>query len=115
MKACYASSLSLANSTAVTRRAALLGLASDAPGLRDTAGTAAPGYSKVYEFLPAASSATIIRTRTKPIHAPSKSGRLPLSRESNRSGSVGSSLCQLCLELLKFCQRRALRRRLGLC
>ena len=44
---CYASSLSLANSTAVTLRAALFGLASDAPGRRVMAGTAAPIKKKV--------------------------------------------------------------------
>jgi hypothetical protein len=42
----YASSLSLANSTSVTLRAALLGLASDAPGRRVMTGTAAPTRRK---------------------------------------------------------------------
>ena len=42
MESRYASSLSLANSTAVTLRAALFGLASDAPGRRGITGTAAP-------------------------------------------------------------------------
>jgi hypothetical protein len=41
IKTRHASSLSLANSTAVTLRAALLGLASDAPGRHVMTGTAA--------------------------------------------------------------------------
>jgi hypothetical protein len=42
LKTRYASLLSLANSTAVTLRAALLGLASDAPGCRVMTGTSVP-------------------------------------------------------------------------
>ena len=116
----YSSSLSLANSTAVTLRATLFGLASDAPGLRFMAGTAAPTKTQVnvqdsrHSHLQQPVQAQQIPTRTKSISAPAKSGGLAFRCQCNGRGGVGPCLGKFSLELPNFRRRSALRRCLRL-
>jgi hypothetical protein len=97
----YVSSSSLANSTAVTLRAALFGFASDAPGRRCTAGAAEPANAMCEPNTRRKGGGGFKRTRREQaVNTPAQSGWLALGSERDSSGGVRARLCELRLELL---------------